>query len=343
MMACIQSRLRWTRLSTTRLTQPSIPRAYRRHISTLNSSAASLDIPGHTVTLPSGRLLGYHTSGPTTGTPVLYIHGHPDSGLTITGQLETRAAERLGIRWIGPDRPGVGLSTPYDAQTVLDYPSDIQSLVEHLGLKSYYILGTSGGTGFALACAKDLPRSQVGAVGICAGIGPYECGFDSMVEPQRKALEAWRDYPAEFKAYYESEYVPLARQNDIAALADRIRGEFEAGFSGADREVLLEENAFAATVKTLRQAWVQGAWAHAKGMELHWRPWGFALEDVAFPGVRLWYASRDGSTTPVMGRFMADRLPRSVYKEFPGDSHFTIWRDGNLQEMLRDLLGAGHP
>lgn len=325
---------------TKRLALPrlSVPKT-RRNISTSNHSPDTTSaIFGDTIRLPSGRILGYHTAGPVTGTPILYIHGHPDSGLTITGNLESRVARELNVRWIGPDRPGVGLSSPYDSQRVLDYPAEIQSLAEYLDLKRYYVLGTSGGTGFALACAKSLPRSQLKGVGICAGIGPCEGGFESMDEPHRKALEAWRDNPAEFKKYYESEYVPLAQQKDTTALASRTRSDFEAAFSGIDREMLLEENNFKMAVNVLRQAWMQGAWAHAKGMEFHWRPWGFKLEDIAFPGIKLWYGENDVATTPAMGRFMANGLEASVYKEFPGASHYTIWQDGNLQEMVRHLL-----
>ncbi|ETN39163.1 uncharacterized protein HMPREF1541_05386 [Cyphellophora europaea CBS 101466] len=319
----------------------------RRNINTTSntqSQAPSPPIPGDAITLPSGRQLGYHTAGPPTGTPIIYIHGHPDSGLSITGALETRAAHDRHVRWIGPDRPGVGLSTPYDAQEVLDYPSDIESLVAHLGLQrsGYYMVGTSGGTGFALACAKHLPPSELRGVGICAGVGPCEAGFASMSDLQCQALEAWRDHPAEFREWYETQYVPLAQlDDDGVALARKLRADFEAGFEGRDREVLLEENAFNMAVRVLRQAWCQGAWAHAKGMEFHWRPWGFRLEDVAFPGrVRLWYGGEDVSATPAMGRFMAERLGGdAVYREFKGESHYTLWREGNLQAMLRDLLG----
>jgi len=295
-------------------------------------------IPRETMTLPSGRRIGYHTDGPDTGTPIIYVHGHPDSGLTITGKLEERIARKFNVRWIGPDRPGVGLSTAYDDQKVVDYSSDIKALTEHLNLKSYYIIGTSGGTGFALACAKYLPRSQLKGMGICAGIGPYDCGFESMSDLQRKALEAWRDYPEDFREFYEKEYVPLAQQKNTVALAEQLRGEFEIGFSGEDREAMLEDT-FDMAVKVFRQAWAQGAWAHAKGMEFHWKPWGFALEDLDFPGINLWYGKRDGNTTPAMGRYIAERLKGSVYKEFSGASHYTIWRKGNLEEMIRDLLG----
>lgn len=168
---------------------PIVPPRFPGSLRSL-STGASPTAAGETLILPSGRKLGYHTSGPATGTPIIYIHGHPDSGITITGPLESRIAQDLDIRWIGPDRPGVGLSTRYDSQEVLDYPTDIDALAKHLNLPRYYIIGTSGGTGFTLACAKDLGLLKLKGVGICAGIGPLECGFDSMDETQRKALEA---------------------------------------------------------------------------------------------------------------------------------------------------------
>ena len=108
------------------------------------------------IRLPSGRKLGYHSCGPADGTPVVYIHGHPDSGITITSSIEARVAQDLNIKWIGPDRLGVGESSAYDGQEVMDYPSDISSLISHLQVPEYHLLGTSGGTGFTLACAKDL-------------------------------------------------------------------------------------------------------------------------------------------------------------------------------------------
>ncbi|RYC61087.1 hypothetical protein CHU98_g5115 [Xylaria longipes] len=129
-----------------------------------------------TDTLPSGRRLGYHAAGPITGTP-------------------SHVAKELNVRWIGPDRPDVGLSTPYDTQKVLDCPSDIQALAVHLGLKNYYLIGT----GFALARAKDLSRSQLKGVGICAGIGPPSNGDAGSV--------AWRLAKENFYFGLENELV----------------------------------------------------------------------------------------------------------------------------------------
>lgn len=130
---------------------------------------------GQVINLPDGRSLGYHEFGDPTGTPVLYIHGTPDSGVTLSG-FEHPLAKQLGVRWIAPDRPGIGNSTFHSHRRVLDYPADLRALIQHLGLPYYRIIGTSGGTGFTLACAQALPREELLAVGICAGFGPWEAG-----------------------------------------------------------------------------------------------------------------------------------------------------------------------
>ncbi|KAL2783802.1 Alpha/Beta hydrolase protein [Aspergillus keveii] len=129
-----------------------------------HSKAANSNI----LPLPSGGTLEYHTYGPTSGFPILYIHGTPDSGVTLSC-FETCLASRLGVRWIAPDRPGIGESTFYADRSVLDYPADIRALIEHLGIRQFAIMGTSGGSGYTLACARAFPRKMVNGVGNLRG------------------------------------------------------------------------------------------------------------------------------------------------------------------------------
>lgn len=83
---------------------------------------------GKVIDLSHGRHLGYHDFGDPIGAPVLYIHGTPDSGVTLTG-YEDPLSKRLGIRWIAPDRPGIGNSTFYPHRRVSDYPTDLRVLI----------------------------------------------------------------------------------------------------------------------------------------------------------------------------------------------------------------------
>jgi pimeloyl-ACP methyl ester carboxylesterase len=294
---------------------------------------------GQTFTLPSGRLLGYHTSGVPDGIPVIYIHGHPDSGIRVADDLEDKVAKRLGIRWIGPDRPGVGLSTMCDKQQVSEYAQDIHSLVNHLQLDECFIYGVSGGSGHTLACAWD-PPPQLRGLGLCAGIGPVECGFESMGDVIRDAWYACRDHPVELAAYLEAEYVPLAQALDATQLRARTEADLRSYLTGKDLEISVEEGALASAVRIARQVHAQGAAAHARGIEVNMRNWGFDLADIKLPGIRLWYGSQDVHTPPAMGKYMAERLPGAVYKEYAGKTHLTIWDEEGLEDMLGQLVGA---
>lgn len=175
-------------------------------------------------------------------------------------------------------------------------------------------------------------------MGICAGVGPVECGFDSMGGMIKIAWDIWRDHPAELTKYIESTYVHLARDTDPAPLRARVEADLKSYLTGEDLEHVLREDALDTQVRGDRQIYAQGAWAHAKGIEVNQRPWGFRLDDIEFPGIKFWYGARDVNTPPAMGKYMAERLPDAVYKEYPGKSHLTIWNEENLEEMLKELV-----
>jgi pimeloyl-ACP methyl ester carboxylesterase len=153
------------------------------------------------MTLKDGRLLGYYEFGDPQGKPVMYIHSYPDSGVALSG-FEGSAAKRLGIRLIGPDRPGIGKSTLQPGRTVSDYPSELLQLIENLGLKDYRLLGRSGGTGYTLASAQQLPMRSLKAVGNCAAVGPWQAGLDGQSEIIKTAFYAWKDYRADMILYH---------------------------------------------------------------------------------------------------------------------------------------------
>ena len=92
----------------------------------------------HTLTLPDGRRLGYAQYGSPTGKPVFFFHGLP--ACRIEGAYFHQLGLKYGARIIATDRPGLGLSSPHPGRKLLDYPKDIEKLVEHLQLKEYAVM-----------------------------------------------------------------------------------------------------------------------------------------------------------------------------------------------------------
>lgn len=59
---------------------------------------------------------------------------------------------------------------------------------------------------------------------------------------------------------------------------------------------------------------------------------GFRFEDIDYDTIQLWHGTQDKNAPVRMVRYMAERLPHSVLREFEDDGRFTI---GNrLEEIL---------
>src|SRR3569623_3277640 len=109
------------------------------------------------------RRMAWSEWGPADGAPVLFSPGAATSGsLGFAGD----AVERLGVRLIAVDRPGLGGSDPAPGRTLLDTAADIRALTSALSLERPAIIGFSQGAPLALACAA---AGGVSAVAVVSG------------------------------------------------------------------------------------------------------------------------------------------------------------------------------
>src|SRR5205085_11123513 len=81
------------------------------------------------------------------------------------------AAEEVGVRLVGVDRPGTGLSTSYLYDSLLDHMADLRILADELGFEELAVIGLSGGGPYALAAGYAMP-DRVKAVGVLGGVAP---------------------------------------------------------------------------------------------------------------------------------------------------------------------------
>jgi pimeloyl-ACP methyl ester carboxylesterase len=112
------------------------------------------------IALPDGRSLAYAEFGDPDGRPVLFFHGTP--GYRLNPWIEDAELRSLGVRLIALDRPGVGRSTPRPQRRLLDWPDDVQTLADVLGLERFAVVGFSNGGPHAAACAHKLGRRVSG-------------------------------------------------------------------------------------------------------------------------------------------------------------------------------------
>ncbi|HEU4793766.1 MAG TPA: alpha/beta hydrolase, partial [Nitrolancea sp.] len=100
--------------------------------------------------LPDGRRLGHAEFGDPNGVPCFFFHGIPGSRLEAA--FVDELAAQYGIRVIGIDRPGMGLSDYVSGRRFLDWPADVVALADSLGIEQFAVAGVSGGAAYVAAC-----------------------------------------------------------------------------------------------------------------------------------------------------------------------------------------------
>src|SRR5258708_8133208 len=103
------------------------------------------------LSLRDGRVLGYTQTGHPLGKPVFFFHGSP--GSRLQRHPDETIAREMGIRLIGIDRPGYGLSGFQPDRTLLDLPAYVAPLARALPLDHFPPTGLSWRVPCLLSCA----------------------------------------------------------------------------------------------------------------------------------------------------------------------------------------------
>lgn len=339
-------------------TQPTLRRLARTtptHNHTANTSLANRH--AQTFQLPDGRVLGYAEYGNPNGKPLLYFHGYPSS--RREAEPMDAMARRCNIRIFSLDRPGFGLSTPQPGRKIMDWPNDVRSFATGMDLKRFAIMGLSGGGPFALACAHELPRSMIAGVGLFASAPPWVAGAHHM-SLMRRAMSAMAIYwPSGLGVLLciilralrtIANTGPVVRRIDTWIEAQdkkkKDKEELEKRSENeSDNETEPVEGKQTKTIEERRNylldAVLNEPFAHgvdATVLEadlLSSLDWGFKFEDVDFDPVRMWHGAKDGNAPIVLMRYLAERLPHGVLREYENDTHYTMFP--HIEEALAEL------
>jgi pimeloyl-ACP methyl ester carboxylesterase len=267
-----------------------------------------------TVDLPDGRRLGFAEVGDPEGAPVLYFHGNPGSRLDFTPERCVEALRAAGVRFIGVDRPGFGLSDPKPGRGHADWPADVGALADSLGIDRFAVLGYSRGGRYALACAALTPE-RLTAVGVLSAVTtPDMPGFmRSYPRLLRMDMAFARRAPALWTMVGNSN-VRRGKKNPAAIL----RPLKFVLTSPADRALLAaNSHEFARlTLEAARQS-LEGWRMEETNQE---EPLDFDLDDVKMP-VKVWHGTADTLVPISQGRHLASRLASAELVELPDVGH----------------------
>jgi pimeloyl-ACP methyl ester carboxylesterase len=285
-------------------------------------------VPERTVRLRDGRALGYAEFGDPAGRPLLYFHGFP--GSRIEAALGDAVARARGVRLVGVDRPGIGLSDFLDGRSIPDWPADVAELADALGFGRFAVVGVSGGGPYALACAWKIPE-RLDAACVIGGLGPFDgsAAVQDMMGLGRFALSLPQHAPWAVQPLFQAAAWGIGAQAE--ALVDFLAGSLPE----PDRSALDDPGVRRVLAESYREAVRQGGRGAGAEAGLYGGPWGFRLEDIAME-VDLWHGERDSVVPVAMGRLQARAIPRCRAKILPEEGHFSlpIRRMGEILDAL---------
>jgi pimeloyl-ACP methyl ester carboxylesterase len=285
-----------------------------------------------TVRLPDGRRLGYAEFGDPTGPLVLWFHGTPGARRQVP-LVGRRAAERLGLRVVCLERPGVGDSTDYTYPQVRDISDDVALVADRLGHDRFMVVGLSGGGPYALACAHDLP-SRVVAVAVMGSVVPT-VDDEELAEGLVALTRQWNDTLRLIRFPVGVGLTGLVRV--ATPFAKFALGAFARFVPPGDQRVLGDPDIQSMLVDDLVSGTGRQCRAVMNDLILFGRPWGFRLADVSVP-VYWWHGDADPFVPIEQAYRAASLLPDVEFVVRPGESH--LGEFAAADQVLTTLTGV---
>lgn len=283
-----------------------------------------------TIEVTSGRRLGFAEWGPARGRAMFWMHGTPGARRQIP-EAARLAAEILDVRLIGIDRPGVGASTSHRYDSLVEFPTDLATVADRLGVEDFALIGLSGGGPYALATAHAMP-DRVAAVAVLGGVAPTQ-GEDA----PGGGLVGFANHFGQAISLF---HVPLSLL--LSGLILTMRPIASQGFDlyarispEGDQEVFARPEIKAMFLDDLLGGSRRGIRAPIYDIMLFTRPWGFSVRDIKVP-VRWWHGDSDNIVPLAHGQHIVPLIPDGELFIRPGESH--LGGLGAAEEVLDTLL-----
>ncbi|MBP9690928.1 alpha/beta hydrolase [Candidatus Woesebacteria bacterium] len=277
----------------------------------------------HTFKLKDGRKLGYAQYGDPKGKPLFFFHGWPSTRLH--GLRVDKAAQKLGIRVISTDRPGMGLSDFQRDRTLLDFPDDIVELADHLQISTFSVMGVSGGGPYAAVCAYRIPK-RIHTAAIVVGLAPTYIKniCDGMAFMNKLGWSNYLRFPALRTIAGYLKYL----QNKLGTL-----NPFAPFPSEYDKQIF--HKSFTQSMnRDLAESIRQGIRGIVHELKIYTSNWGFEVKDIR-SHVYLYYGRDDKNVSLRMGKYYKDQIPNSILTIYEG-GHLS-WIE-HAEEILQNIV-----
>lgn len=303
----------------------------------LRPSAGESDPAFGKISLRDGRTLAYMDRGPRNGTPILYFHGFQGSRLERVPGLDA-ILDKLNVRLIAPDRPGIGLSTPSHARTIVGWASDVRQLAEQLlGTdRPYSILGFSAGATYALACGQLPGLHAISLVG-CMGLPHLISSW------RRYSEEAWKVLlSAKLAAFRAATFLLIEKKqydHMLTSWPDYFE-DIKKDLSYDDRRLLSIPEVEELFRENRREGYSQAPGCLLQEVQALYSDPQIDLTHLAACAVLMYHGTEDKVVPIAVARDLQERIPSSKLMEIPGRGHYFLYDTPEMEMVLSELLEA---
>jgi pimeloyl-ACP methyl ester carboxylesterase len=285
-------------------------------------------MPDQTLPLPDGRVVGYADYGSADGTGVLWCHGGPGSRLEPAA-FAPDAAES-GLRIIGIDRPGYGLSSPKPERTIADWVPDGLAVADALALDRFVTVGCSTGGAYALALAALAPARVLGVVACCALTDMrWEEGRATMSGPASVGIWEAPNRDAAMKIGVETfgeDGSKMLNPGDAPAVE----------LSPSDMALFADPDFVAGMASAIPAMFAQGVVGYVDDRRADGPGWGsFDVRAITCPVIVV-HGGSDTICAVVQAHHTAEIVPNAALRISPELGHFSIL--SQVQPAVLDLL-----
>jgi pimeloyl-ACP methyl ester carboxylesterase len=286
------------------------------------------------IRLPDGRPFGYQLGGLEGGAPVLMLHGTPGSRFKFA--TTDAPARALGQRIVALDRWGYGHTDPHAAPALDAFAADIADVMDQLGMRTFAVMGVSGGGPYAAAVAAIL-KDRVIALALVSPVGPMAgMRYGRAVTPFHKfCFHVLPRIPGGTRGVFSAFRQAVNRRPGVSCWITSVRAP------EADRKILGDGATAQRLLNTFREGLRPGAHGPAIDLRLFARPWPFDLGAIRCPS-KVWIGANDRNVPVAAAEKLAALIPNAHFERLPDAGH--LWVAHHYPDVLRWIANAGiHP
>lgn len=287
-----------------------------------------MDRTTQTFTLKDGRILGFSEWGELEGKPVFHFNG--SGGSRFERPADESMLVKLGIRYISTDRPGHGISSPKPDRELLDWPDDISSLADSMGIERFYVLGWSAGGPHALACAFKLPNRIISGALVC-GLAPPDRPkpYEGYKGSLKVLMILGRNFP---------KLVYIFRRwaaKSINKSSENFGERFIKSLPEIDQRPFQDKEVTDMLISDIKEGYMQGGDGPARDDIIINTSWKFDISGIT-ARFDIWQGEEDRNVPVNQGQFQATLLPNNNYHQLKGKGHMLLLDE--WENILTELI-----